>query len=307
MRADIRPFDDADWAFRRYEEVRGRLPSATFPSAFLRAASLRDLADEFDVFVLDAYGVLNVGDEAIAGVPERIAALRDMGKRFFVLTNGASFPPAAAFSKYGRLGFDFAPDEIVASRLAASRALSGHPQGMVWGAGTRDEAGLEDLPAGTVRLGLDRQVYDRVDGFVLLGAGQWTRRHQEMLSESLSGRPRPLVVGNPDLVAPLETGLSRQPGFFAHELADRIAITPEFHGKPFPSVFEIVAERLGSRTPAPHRIAMVGDTLHTDVLGGAAAGWRTILVTGFGLFRGLDEEAYIARSGIVPDFIVPAP
>jgi ribonucleotide monophosphatase NagD (HAD superfamily) len=49
---------------------------------------------------------------------------------------------------------------------------------------------------------------------------------------------------------------------------------------------------------------MVGDTLHTDVLGGAAAGCRTVLVTDHGLFAGRDTVPFIAASGIVPDFIV---
>ncbi|MFD1810358.1 HAD hydrolase-like protein [Gemmobacter lanyuensis] len=33
---------------------------------------------------------------------------------------------------------------------------------------------------------------------------------------------------------------------------------------------------------------MVGDTLHTDILGGQAAGHGTILVTDHGLFKGRD-------------------
>jgi ribonucleotide monophosphatase NagD (HAD superfamily) len=49
---------------------------------------------------------------------------------------------------------------------------------------------------------------------------------------------------------------------------------------------------------------MVGDTLHTDILGGAAAGFKTILVTDYGLFRGHPIAPYIAASKIVPDFIV---
>jgi predicted HAD superfamily phosphohydrolase YqeG len=49
---------------------------------------------------------------------------------------------------------------------------------------------------------------------------------------------------------------------------------------------------------------MVGDTLHTDVLGGRAAGMGTILVTDHGLFAGLDIARFIGRSGIVPDSIV---
>ncbi len=52
---------------------------------------------------------------------------------------------------------------------------------------------------------------------------------------------------------------------------------------------------------------MVGDTLHTDVLGGAAAGLKTVLVTDHGLFSGLNADDFVRRSGIVPDFIIPTP
>ena len=49
---------------------------------------------------------------------------------------------------------------------------------------------------------------------------------------------------------------------------------------------------------------MVGDTLHTDILGGRAAGLATVLVAGHGLFRGHDPLPFIERSGIRPDWIV---
>ncbi|MEZ5912470.1 MAG: HAD hydrolase-like protein [Paracoccaceae bacterium] len=51
------------------------------------------------------------------------------------------------------------------------------------------------------------------------------------------------------------------------------------------------------------RIVMVGDTLHTDILGGALAGIRTALVTGYGALVGLSPDAAIERSGIRPDFV----
>ncbi|MCZ6709425.1 MAG: hypothetical protein O7B25_03590 [Gammaproteobacteria bacterium] len=41
--------------------------------------------------------------------------------------------------------------------------------------------------------------------------------------------------------------------------------------------------------------------------GGAAAGWRTVLVTDFGLLRGRDIAADILATGITPDFIVARP
>ena len=50
---------------------------------------------------------------------------------------------------------------------------------------------------------------------------------------------------------------------------------------------------------------MVGDTLHTDILGGAAAGIKTILVTAHGLYKGQDITPYLDTSKIIPDYIIP--
>jgi ribonucleotide monophosphatase NagD (HAD superfamily) len=52
------------------------------------------------------------------------------------------------------------------------------------------------------------------------------------------------------------------------------------------------------------RIAMCGDSLHTDILGAAAQGWRSVLVTADGLFAGEETGPYEQRSGIVPDWRV---
>ena len=66
---------DAQWAFSAYQAVRHRLPSATFPTTSQNVAGLGDLADQFDVFLLDAFGVLNVGQRAIPVAPERVRDL----------------------------------------------------------------------------------------------------------------------------------------------------------------------------------------------------------------------------------------
>ena len=124
---------------------------------------------------------------------------------------------------------------------------------------------------------------------------------QARLAAELTRNPRPLVVGNPDLVAPRESGLTIEPGYWAHELQDRTGIAPRFFGKPYAEAFAIaLAGSMGGR------YAMIGDTLHTDILGGQAAGLETILVTDHGLFAGRDATAYVSRSGIVPDVMMPS-
>ena len=117
-------------------------------------------------------------------------------------------------------------------------------------------------------------------------------------------RRGPDPVANPDLVAPRESGLSKEPGHYAHLLADRLDLSLSFFGKPFGHAFVDALGRIVDLPP--DRIIMVGDTLHTDILGGRACGLKTVLVQDHGLFAGMDVARYIARSGIVPDFQCPA-
>lgn len=294
---------DAERAFRRYEEIRPRLPEARYPAQSIHAASLADLADEFDVFVLDAYGVLNVGARPVAGAPERLRDLKAAGKSIYILTNGASFPLERSTARYRSHGFDVTAETVIASREAALTVMAKGNPDWLWGVAATPESSLESLENHTVLLEEDSGDYDRSDAFLLLSSIGWTFERHASLLQSLKANPRPIIVGNPDLIAPQEGGFSLEPGFYAHDLMDRLGIKAEFHGKPFPSVFDLVKERLPKGID-PARIAMVGDTLHTDILGGAAAGWRTILVTGHGLFRGADAGAFIKRSGIVPDYVV---
>ncbi|WP_367181562.1 HAD-IA family hydrolase [uncultured Ruegeria sp.] len=126
-----------------------------------------------------------------------------------------------------------------------------------------------------------------------------------MLESALLKRPRPVLVGNPDIVAPRENGFSSEPGLFAHRLADRTGVVPEFFGKPFGNIFELAFKRLGSVDKS--RVLMVGDSLHTDILGARAAGIASALVSGYGFFAGHDIEDPIQKAGIVPDIVVTRP
>jgi HAD superfamily hydrolase (TIGR01450 family) len=292
---------DAGWVCRRYEEIRPRLPNAGFPKVSQRIEHLGDLTDEIDVFVLDGYGVLNVGKRGVPGAPERVAALRAAGKRVIVLTNGATHPAAQSVERYRGLGFDFTRDEIVSSRDALARAMAGR-QDRCWGFAATDVSAIGELAANSQRLCDDPAEYDAVDGFVLLATGDWNRARHDLLLASLRARPRPVLVGNPDLVSPREDGLGAEPGLYAHEIADLTGCVPEFYGKPFANAFELVRERIGPDVPG-HRIAMVGDTLQTDILGGAGMGWRTVLVMGHGLLKGFEVDSLDQISNIRPDFI----
>jgi glycerol-1-phosphatase len=289
-------------ACARYEEIRATLPRASFVGAPRHIADLSEVIETFHAFVLDAFGVLNVGETAIPGAVARVAQMRRAGRHVVVLTNGASQTRAAALAKYHRLGFDFAPDEVVASRDIAAAALSGWPEGHVWAAITAAGAGFDDIPFDLRPLDRAPDLLRRADGFVFLGSEGWTAARQADLVAALRAHPRPVVVANPDIVAPREAGLSLEPGHFAQEIAQALGLRPHYFGKPHANAFAAVRARLPCDLPEG-RIAMVGDTLHTDVLGGRAAGFGTVLVARHGLFAGVDPEPFMAASGIFPDYV----
>ena len=154
----------------------------------------------------------------------------------------------------------------------------------------------------------DEAVYELCDGFILLSALEWTNVRQNKLFNALQQRLRPVLVGNPDLVAPHPEGLSLEPGWYAHKLTDELSVDnntdffePIFFGKPFANAFDAVTRRFPGFQA--NRIAMVGDSPHTDILGGAAVGWRTVLIQQHGLCKLHDLESVFEQSGIRPDFV----
>ncbi len=296
---------DAQWAFDAYEAVRARLPETTYPTESRHVESLGDLTGDFDVFLLDAFGVLNIGESAIPGAPESIAALQKSGAYVAVVSNAAGYPKRLLLDRYTRLGFNIAPENILTSREVLLAALKTRPR-RKWGLMASQAFGMEELEhLGAVFLEEDPQIYDDVEEFLFFGSAEWTKERQSLLEASLTKNPRPVLVGNPDIVAPREGGLSREPGYFAHSLADRTGVEPQFFGKPFGNAFDMALAKVSGVEKS--RMVMVGDTLHTDILGGQAAGVATALIAGHGALKGMDANDAIKRSAIVPHFIMLNP
>lgn len=292
-------------AFAAYEAIRHRLPDAMAAGACRRLDNLEAIADEVDVFFLDAFGVLNIGETAIPGVPDRVAGLQRAGKRVLVVSNAAGYPHDSLMQKYRRLGYDFAPEDVITSRKTLLQGLTQEPA-RHWGLMATQSLGQTEFEAmNATYLQEDPAVYDAVDAILMVGSAAWTEERQTLLEQSLLRSPRPVLVGNPDIVAPRENGFSTEPGHFAHRLADRTGVSPQFFGKPFGNIFELAFAQAGGADRS--RTVMVGDSLHTDILGGQVAGVKTALIAGYGFFAGQDVETPIRQSGIQPDYILAQP
>lgn len=273
-----------------------RFPDVVARTESMDIQSLLDISDDVDAFVFDAFGVLNVGETLIPGADERLDQLRARGCAIRILTNAASYDRKGAIAKFARLGLRVEDDEIITSREAALL----HMTTGYWGVISANVDMLSDLPASVTRLGDMPEDYDAVDQFLFLSTANWTTQRQDLLMAAMRSRPRNILIGNADLAAPRDDGFSIEPGHYGHLIADQFPDRVRFFGKPFPEVYDLIESSLPD--VKPDRVAMCGDTLHTDILGAAARGWRTVLVTQDGLFSGHDTQAFSTQSGVFADW-----
>ena len=283
-----------------------RLPAPSRRGRAEPAASLLALADRYDAFILDGYGVINVGPEPIPGIGDAVRGLRAAGREVMVLTNGAGRPSRHTARRYAGWGLEFPERLVVSSRDALEASLAARPRPGLWGVMALPDSELETLPVETALLEDDEALYRHAAGFIFVRSEGWSTARHLLLAQALRESPRPVLVANPDVSAPYpDARFSAEPGYWALRIEAETGVRCEPYGKPFTPAFELALSRLGSAGARRERVAMVGDGLYTDILGGLAAGLGTVLVTDHGLLKGIDWRARSARAGIVPDHVIP--
>lgn len=295
-------FDDA---WRVYLDARPRLPAFPPPVEPTRVSGLLEIVDGFDLVVFDAYGVLHVGGDALPQGLAAFRALRDMGKRLCIVTNDVTHGPDGVCKGLNARGYDLTPEEVISGRSLLPAIMDARAPG-TWGVLATHAADIAGRFRDCVPLGAEatEQDYAAVDGFLFVDNNFWTDAHALRLRESLSERPRPMIVCNPDVACPYLDFISKEPGHPAHELAAAGLTQVTFLGKPFRPVYDLVSQRFPD-VPRD-RMLMVGDSPHTDVLGARGAGMKVLLVE-YGFLKGQDSLARCREAGLLPDYVAAAP
>ncbi len=288
--------------------ARARLPAPLRQGLGEDAESLAALVDRYDAFILDGDGVIKVGATLVPGIANAVGSLHAAGKTVMILSNTAGSPAHEIARRYVRMRLGIPEHLVVSGRDSIEAHFAVHPRTGLWGVMATPESGIGSLALRAELLCDDNSLYREADGFILLRSQSWNVDRHFQLASALRRTPRPVLVANPDVSAPIPDGsFSAQPGYWALRLEAETGVRTQGFGKPFAPVFELALARLGNARLRRDRIAMVGDGLFTDILGGLAAGLGTVLVTDHGLVRDLDWRAWIARIGITPDFVIPGP
>jgi len=233
--------------------------------------TLKPSIARYDQVLLDLDGCVWIGDHALQGAPEALAALRDAGKAVAFLTNDVRHAPEEFVRKLWRLGFQAALSEVVTVGSAIQYLLSERDGGAAYVVGS--QALVDHVADAGLRIVNRTEFAGRAD-VVVVGAherlsygeiriaAQAVRRGAELI-----GATRDATFPMPDgpwpatgaVLAAIETAAGRE--------ADRIA------GKPEPTMYAAARDRLGDG-----RCLAVGDRLEIDVLGAQRAGLDAALV-----------------------------
>lgn len=297
-----RPALNFDDVWNIYLRCAHWYPPAPAPVTPRWVPNLLALADEADVFLFDSFGVLNRGEDIIGQAPQVIKDLRRLGKVVHVVSNNSSDDKALVHQGLLKKGFDFTLEEVTTSMDAVEPHLEDLSAPKAWGLIAGERRPLAHLTGSMLDAAVHPQGLESVDGVVFLSALRWDPQ-QPHLHSAMAQKKRPVLVGNPDVAAPVGDVLRPAPGYYVHRLWEETGVIPVLEGKPMPRIFELALARYPG--VAKERVLMIGDTLHTDILGARALGLKALLVES-GVLLGRDVLPYCAESGIWPDFIAPS-
>lgn len=269
--------------------------------------SVDQLFQQYQTFLLDAFGVLVDKNGPLPGVVDLVDRLNREQRPYLILTNSASRLPETMARDYQHIGLELSVENILSSGMLLTSWFE--QQGLQ---GSRCLVlGPEDSVEYVRRAGGERVEFsDTVDAEVVVVADQKGFDFLEGMNQTLSmllrrldkGEKTHLVLCNPDIIFPMTEG---QYGFTSGGVAAMLeAILTERYpgsgyrfdrlGKPHLPVFEEAFRRVGS-----DRAVMVGDQVATDILGANQAGIDSVLV-GTGLYRTPDSNAVATPTWFMP-------
>ena len=238
------------------------------------------LADAYDGFVVDQFGVLHDGHQAYPGAADALLALRGRGRRVIVLSNsGKRAEPNAA--RLAALGIPpQAYDELLSSGELSWLMLQRRDR-RPWSALGQRVLLINPGNDAALLQGLALTVVDgaeQADFALLAGLSDQQDAHSLMppLRSALACR-LPLVCANPDRVRLTSRGLQAACGSLAQDYADQGGQVL-WVGKPHPMIYARCLELM--QAWGAQRLLAVGDSLEHDIAGGASAGLHTCLIAG---------------------------
>ncbi len=273
--------------------------------------SFKKIVRQYKAVFFDAFGVLKNSSGMIPDIGNTFEYLKEHNIDFYVLTNDASRSPSQLASFYQKNGLhDITVDKIISSGMLARDYLRHKVKdGRVAYLGTKDSAVyLEAMDLITIpisKLDLQHRKTHEIRVLVLLDDEGFDWREDLNKTINLLRRTNvPVVVANTDKTYPVsDDEIAVAIGGIAGLIEHVVGKTFIRFGKPDAQIFNFAFQHINQNNNyVKDDVLMVGDTLHTDIIGGNKFGIDTALVLSGNTIPD-QAEFYIKTTGIVPDYI----
>jgi HAD superfamily hydrolase (TIGR01450 family) len=239
----------------------------------------------YDYVLLDLDGCLWLGDDALEGAIDAVAALREAGKGIAFLTNDVRHAPEEFVRKLWRLGFQASLDEVVTCGAALQFVLADRSEkGAAFVIGS--QALVDHVADAGMRIVNNTQFATRAD-IVVVGAHERFDFRELRIATQAVLRGAELIGVTRDRRFPMPDGPWPASGAVLAAVEEATGRRAERTvGKPEPDMYAAARDRLGEG-----RYLAVGDRLDVDVAGARRAGIDSALVLTGGTARSEAEAA----------------
>jgi HAD superfamily hydrolase (TIGR01457 family) len=264
-------------------------PDKTLRAVIVDISTMHPEMASIEGIILDLDGVLWRTSAPIGNLPAIFSKIRKTGWRFVFATNNATLSVTQYMEKIRKFGLEVEREQVITSGVAVAQYLrKKHPKGgpvyIIGESGlveTLAQSGFyqsENHPLAVIS-SLDRQLtYDKLS-----------------LAVSFIRSGVPFLATNSDPTLPTPDGFVPGSGSILAALKVASNRKPLIVGKPYPTLFKLALDRLGTK---PENTLVVGDQLATDIAGGIAVGCQTALV-----LSGVTNSAQVQNSRIKSTYI----
>lgn len=242
---------------------------------------LAEIACDYDLFIVDLWGVVHDGEAVFPGAVDCLRRLRQQGDRVVLLSNAARLSDSVA-AHLVKLGVtEDLYDWLLTSGDATANAIAASASGT--GADARPAyfyIGPERSRATLEACGGRETDIDGAEIIICTGLVDDERETAEdyrgILTEGVD-RGLTMVCANPDVFV-IRGGRKIYGAGAAAALYEDLGGTVQRFGKPYPAIFD----RLFAESPEiPHaRAVVIGDSLSTDIRGARQAGIDSVWIGG---------------------------
>ncbi|NDV87891.1 TIGR01459 family HAD-type hydrolase [Aurantimonas aggregata] len=273
------------------------------------AEGLRAIADDYDAFFLDQFGVVHDGMRAYDGAAEAVSAFAAMGKPVVFVTNSGR-PAAFNEARLARLGVS--RETYLACVTSGDVAIQLCEDGVFplpkdrrircLTISSLDDYNLSD------RLGCVRTNSGADADLVVIAGSQADTipmSDYEAMMRPAAERGVACICTNPDRHMLTPSGLVPSAGAIA-DLYAELGGPVTFVGKPHPEIYEAALALIPG--VEKRRILCIGDSIDHDIAGAAGFGAARALVR-TGILADVEEAAIdgrLAAAGVTVDHILPA-